>query len=75
MTGGSKNIIKFKYVYIAYYITKQNFSQVIFRLRRSDIIAIATVIFKPFGFSDILFTIKLAKRIALVARRISLAKQ
>ena len=35
-------------------------SQVIFRLRRSDIIAIAIVILKPYGFSDILFALKLA---------------
>ena len=35
---------------------KATFSQVIFRLRRSDIIAAAIVILKPYGFSDILFT-------------------
>ena len=33
-------------------------SQVIFRLRRSDIIAAAIVILKPYGFSDILFAYK-----------------
>ena len=47
-------------------------SQVIFRLRRSDIIAAAIVILKPCGFSDILFAIKLAKQISLGASRISL---
>ena len=34
--------------------------RVIFRLRRSDMIACAIVILKPYGFSDILFASKLA---------------
>ena len=33
-------------------------ARVIFRLRRSDIIAYAIVILKPYGFSDILFASK-----------------
>ena len=47
-------------------------TRVIFRLRRSDIIAAAIVILKPYGFSDILFARELAKRIPLGVSRISL---
>ena len=47
-------------------------ARVIFRLRRSDIIATAIVILRPYGFSDILFALKLAKQISLGVSRISL---
>jgi len=39
---------------------------------RMNIIAIAIVILKPYGFSDILFARELAKRISLGVSRISL---
>jgi hypothetical protein len=47
-------------------------ARVIFRLRWSDIIAVAIVILRPYGFSDILFALKLAKQISLGVSRISL---
>ena len=54
-----------------YYTSKSIVSQVIFQLRRSDIVVSDSDI-KAYGFSDILFALKLAKRISLGASRISL---
>ena len=48
------------------------FLVIFFAFAKSDIIATAIVILKPCGFSDILFALKLAKRIPLGASRISL---
>ena len=48
-------------------------ARVIFRLRRSDIIAIAIVILKPYGFSYILFAPK-ARNAHTVSGRISLGE-
>ena len=57
---------------IVFYHKSAEKARVIFRLRRSDIIATAIVILKPYGFSDILFALKLAKQISLGVSRISL---
>ena len=38
---------------------------VLFCLRQSDIIAVSNSVIEPYGFSDILFADKLAKRITL----------
>ena len=48
------------------------FLVIFFAFAKSDIIAIAIVILKPYGFSDILFALKLAKQISLGVCRISL---
>ena len=56
-------------------------ARVIFRLRRSDMIACAIVILKPYGSSDILFALKarnahtMSGRIPLGDSRISLRTQ
>jgi hypothetical protein len=54
-------------ILIILYHTLAEKARVIFRLRRSDIIAIAIVILKPCGFSDILFASK--TREANITRR------
>ena len=46
------------------------FLVIFFAFAKSDIIATAIVILKPCGFSDILFALKLAKRIPLGICRI-----
>ena len=47
-------------ILIILYHTLAEKARVIFRLRRSDMIATAIVILKPYSFSDILFATKLA---------------
>jgi len=59
-------------ILIILYHTLAEKARMIFRLRRSDMIATAIVILKPYGFSDILFATKLAQRISLGVSRISL---
>ena len=66
-----KGIGQIPYPYSLYNKSAEK-ARVIFQLRRSDMIACAIVILKPYGFSDILFAIKLAKQIPLGASRISL---
>ena len=61
----NKKRIENFYVLYPFFLTSTAFvntntTKVIFRLRRSDIIAIAIVILKSYDFSDILFAIKLA---------------
>ena len=68
-------------ILIILYHTLAEKARVIFRLRRSDMIATAIVILKPYGFSDILFALKarnahtVSGRIPLGVSRISLRTQ
>ena len=62
-----------EFLHIRFAISKENVLIVILRDRsHSDIFDKSKVILKPFGFSDILFAIKLPKAISLVARQIQL---